>query len=183
MKNLLQPDLVLGKPVTDLSPEILSQHQIKGLILDVDETLVPKKSRQASDDLIAWLQEIRPIAKIWLVSNNFNKTRIERIANSLNLPYYLAAKKPSRKSLRQAATAMELPLNEIAMVGDRVFTDILAGNRLQLFTILVEPMVDPAFADHDYPIHRLEVQISQLLGVTFQDHHQTASPKTDQPLS
>lgn len=183
MKNLLQPNLVLGKPVTELTPEILKRHNIKGLILDVDETLVPKQTRQASDELMAWLQEIRTVTKIWLVSNNFNKNRIEGIANSLNLPYFLAAKKPSRKSLRQAAAAMELPLNEIAMVGDRVFTDVLAGNRLQLFTILVEPMVDPALADRDYPIHRLEVQISQLLGVTFQDDHQTSSPQADPPFS
>lgn len=183
MKNLLQPDLVLGKPITDLTPEILNSYNLKGLILDVDDTLVPKKSRQASEELMAWLQEIRPVTKIWLVSNNFNKTRIGGIANTLNLPYLLAAKKPSRKSLRQAAAAMELRFNEIAMVGDRVFTDVLAGNRLQLFTILVEPMFDPTLLHRDYPIHRLEVKISQLLGVTFPDHQQTSPPQTDQPFS
>ena len=37
---LLQPDLVLGGIITDLTPEILQANQIEGLILDVDETLV-----------------------------------------------------------------------------------------------------------------------------------------------
>lgn len=178
--DLLQPNLVLGKPVVYLSAEILQQYQLKGLILDVDETLVPLRSRRASDELIAWITEIREVAKIWLVSNNLSESRIGGIAESLNLPYILGARKPSRKSLRQAATGMQLPLNEIAMVGDRVFTDVLAGNRLQMFTILVEPMVDPAVVDRSYPLRRVEVQISRWLGVSLKDKQQR-SPQNNKP--
>mgnify|MGYP006267687383 FL=1 len=173
--NLLQPNLVLGKPVVHLSAKILKEHQLEGLILDVDETLVPLRSRQASDELIAWIGEIRQVAKIWLVSNNLSENRIGTIANSLNLPYIIGARKPSRKSLRQAAAGMGLPVHKIAMVGDRVFTDVLAGNRLQMFTILVEPMADPAIVDRSYPIRRLEVQISQWLGVNIQGKDQNFS--------
>jgi len=53
-------------------------------------------------------------------------TRIGGIAHSLNLPYILGAVKPRRK-LRQAVTAMNLPVEQVAMVGDRLFTDVLAG--------------------------------------------------------
>jgi len=180
--DLLQPSLVLGKPVIYLSVDILKQHQLQGLILDVDETLVPLKSRQASDELMNWVEEIRQVAKIWLVSNNLSENRIGGIAKSLELPYILGARKPSRKRLREAAAGMQLPVDQIAMVGDRVFTDVLAGNRLQMFTILVEPMVDPAVVDRSYPIRRIEVQISQWLGVSLKDKSQS-SPQANKPSS
>ncbi|MDJ0688379.1 MAG: YqeG family HAD IIIA-type phosphatase [Xenococcaceae cyanobacterium MO_188.B32] len=164
---LLQPDLILGDTITDLTAEILQQYQIKGLVLDVDETLVPLKEKEASEELKQWVAEIRKIAAIWLVSNNLSQTRIGNIAKSLHLPYIVGAKKPSRKKLRQAAEAMNLPVEQVAMVGDRLFTDVLAGNRLGMFTILVEPMVDPLIAARSYKIRNFEVWISQKLGVSL----------------
>ncbi len=163
--DLLKPSLVLGKPIIYLSPEILKKYNLEGLILDVDETLVPLRSHQASQELMAWMEQVRPIAKIWLVSNNLSENRIGNIAKSLDLPYIVGAGKPSRKSLRQAAAGMNLPVSKIAMVGDRLLTDVLAGNRIKMFTILVEPMADPAIVDRSYPIRRAEVQISQWLGI------------------
>ncbi|NJK40978.1 MAG: YqeG family HAD IIIA-type phosphatase [Acaryochloridaceae cyanobacterium SU_2_1] len=137
---LLQPDLVLADSVSKITPDLLAQYRLKGLILDVDDTLVSTTATDASPETILWLTEIRQIASISLVSNNFKRSRIERIANSLDVPYIFGAGKPSRRKLRQAVTVMGLPLEEVAMVGDRLFTDVLAGNRLGLFTILVEPL-------------------------------------------
>ena len=164
---LLQPDLILGNTITDLTAEILQQYQIKGLVLDVDETLVPLKEKEASEELKQWVAQIQKIATIWLVSNNLSQTRIGNIAKSLDLPYIVGAKKPSRKKLRQAAEAMNLPVEQVAMVGDRLFTDVLAGNRLGMFTILVEPMVDPLIAARSYTIRNFEVWVSQKLGVSL----------------
>lgn len=163
----LQPDLILGGPIVSLTPDILNHYQIKGLVLDVDETLVPLKATQASTELKEWVEKIRPVAALWLVSNNLSTNRIGGIAESLNLPYMLGAGKPSRRKLKKAADAMNLPVEQIAMVGDRLFTDVLAGNRLGMFTILVEPMLDPAVTVTSYPIRDLEVWVSQALGVTL----------------
>jgi HAD superfamily phosphatase (TIGR01668 family) len=63
---------------------------------------------------------------------------------------------------------MNLPVEQVAMVGDRLFTDVLAGNRLGMFTILVEPMADPALAVRSHPIRNFEVWLSELLGVSLQ---------------
>jgi HAD superfamily phosphatase (TIGR01668 family) len=57
----------------------------------------------------------------------------------------------------------------VAMVGDRLFTDVLAGNRLGMFTILVEPMVHPELSPKSHSLRNLEVWISEKLGVTL--HH------------
>lgn len=164
---LLQPDLVLGDTIINLTAEILQQYCIQGLVLDVDETLVPFREKEASDELKQWVTQIRQIVSIWLVSNNLSQIRIGNIARSLDLPYIVGAKKPSRKKLKQAAKEMNLPVKQVAMVGDRLFTDVLAGNRLGMFTILVEPMIDPAIAARSYTIRNLEVWISQQLGVTL----------------
>lgn len=167
MITLLQPNLILGGTIFDLTPQILQECEIKGLILDVDETLVPFKQRDASNDLQQWVAEIKRTTPIWLVSNNISQTRIANIANSVNLPFISAAQKPSRRGLRQAAQAMDLPVDKIAMVGDRLFTDVLAGNRLGMYTILVEPMIDPLVAVRSHPIRDFEIWLSQLLGVSL----------------
>ncbi len=164
---LLQPDLVLGGIVTKLTPEILAKNQIKGLILDVDETLVPIHETKITPELARWAEQMKQVAQIWLVSNNLSRNRIGTIAKNLDLPYFLGAKKPSRKKLQQAAAAMNLDSTDVAMVGDRLFTDIVAGNRLGMFTVLVDPMVDPAIAERAFPIRNFEVWLTQKLGISL----------------
>jgi len=167
MISLLQPNLVLGSTIFDLTPQALREHKINGLILDVDETLVPFRQKETSLELQQWIKEIKADIPIWLVSNNMSYSRIDNIANSIDLPFISAAKKPSRRKLKEAATAMNLPPEQIAMVGDRLFTDVLAGNRTGMFTILVEPMVDPLVAVRSHPIRDFEIWLSGLLGVSL----------------
>lgn len=165
---LIQPDLVLQGPILQLTPEILRQYGLKGLVLDVDDTLVPTHLSDVSPELLEWLAEIKQEVCLWLVSNNLSRTRIRRIAEALDLPYILGASKPSRRKLRQAVTAMQLPVQEVAMVGDRIFTDVLAGNRLGMFTILVEPMTTPTMAEvRGTPLRSFEIWLSQLLGASL----------------
>jgi hypothetical protein len=170
--KLLQPDLFLGNTILHLTPAILDRYQIQGLILDVDETLVPLKESVISNDLGDWVHQFKPEIPIWLVSNNLSDARIGGIAKSLGLPYLLGAGKPSRRKLRTAIREMDLPRERVAMVGERLFTDVLAGNRLGLFTILVEPMVDPAKV-RSYPIRNFEVWLSKKLGVSLAAPHRS----------
>lgn len=166
--NLVQPNLVLGGSVFILSPDLLHRHNLKGLILDVDDTLVPLRQAESDPDLTAWMASIKAVGEVWLVSNNVNSSRIKRIATDLGVPYLTSAGKPSRRKLKQALEAMDLPPEQVAMVGDRLFTDVLAGNRLGLFTILVDPM--PTL-DQNQPrfslLRALEVALLRALGISL----------------
>jgi uncharacterized protein len=164
---LLQPDLVLGSSVLDLTPEILARYKIEGLVLDVDDTIVPIGNALAQPELILWIQQTREIVPLWLVTNNPSQVRIGAIADSLSLPYFLSAAKPSRRKLRQAVEAMKIEPSRVAMVGDRVFTDVLAGNRMGMFTILIEPIICADSSVSFNLIRRIEFAIARLLGVSF----------------
>ncbi|KYC41506.1 hydrolase [Scytonema hofmannii PCC 7110] len=165
--NFLQPDLIVEGSVLNLTPDMIRKYDLKGLVLDVDETLVPIRVASASPELQQWVDRVRACAKLWLVSNNISDARIGGIARSLDLPYFTSAAKPSRRKLREALKAMNLPVNQVAMVGDRLFTDVLAGNRLGMFTILVEPIIHPETALRSRPIRNFEVWASEILGASI----------------
>jgi len=172
--TLLQPNLILGGPLILIKQTILNHYSLQGLILDVDETLVPWHHSDVSPELTEWITEIKKsTGSLWLVSNNLSEQRIGNIAKSLDLPYLLGAGKPSRRKLRLAIEQMNLPFSSVAMVGDRLFTDVLAGNRLGLFTILVEPMLGDSQTPKSWThvIRHLEICLSQKLGVSLTPKH------------
>lgn len=137
--KLIAPDLVLSAPIYTITPQLMETHGLRGLILDVDNTLIGDDEAYASEEIFCWVELMRSQYPIWLASNNFSDRRIQKVAESLNLPYRSRAGKPSRRVVRQVLEAMELPAAQVAMVGDRLFTDTIVGNRLGLFTILVQP--------------------------------------------
>ena len=171
--NLLQPDLVLSQSVVGITPDLIASKGLKGLILDVDETIVPVGRKQLDEEVQTWVSEIQKVVPLSLVSNNFGYERIQQIAASMvfenqPVPFVASAGKPSRRKLRAAAADMGLPFDQIAMVGDRLFTDVLAGNRVGLFTMLVKPMLEPNSKDPKNLLRNAEFWVSQRLGVTLQ---------------
>ncbi|MEM9137007.1 MAG: YqeG family HAD IIIA-type phosphatase [Cyanobacteria bacterium P01_F01_bin.42] len=165
--RLLEPDVNLPGAVTLLTPELLQEYQIQGLIFDVDDTLVSSRTREMSPEVCQWVQDLKSLVKVVLVSNNLKRARIRRIAKKLDVPYYFGARKPSRRSLKKALAVMDLQPQQAAMVGDRLFTDVIAGNRLGMVSILVEPVQLPTGEHKTSWLRSVEIWISQWLGASI----------------
>jgi HAD superfamily phosphatase (TIGR01668 family) len=78
--------------------------------------------------------------KLCIASNTHNPRRLREIASELGIPCMDRIAKPRRKGLRKAMAAMGSDQTTTALIGDQIFTDVLGGNRLSLYTILVKPM-------------------------------------------
>ncbi|MCS6959452.1 MAG: YqeG family HAD IIIA-type phosphatase [Pseudanabaenaceae cyanobacterium SKYGB_i_bin29] len=137
--QLLVPKLVVKQPIWLLDVNSLQQKGIKGMVLDVDNTLLGNREVEVSPAVRHWVKQVRQQMPLWLVSNNCWHKRIKTIADSLELPFYASAAKPSRRCVKKAIVAMGLEPAQVAMVGDRLLTDILVGNRLGMYTILIQP--------------------------------------------
>jgi uncharacterized protein len=164
--TLLEPKLILRGCILELLPSMLERQGLKGLVLDVDDTLVSTRTARVSPDVKVWMAEICQVVQVVLVSNNLNRIRIHRIAKELNTPYLFGAGKPSRRKVRQAVQQMNLPFHQVGMVGDRLFTDVIVGNRLGMFTVLVEPMWHGNRKSQYRCIRQFEIWLSHQLGAT-----------------
>ncbi|MDD3365528.1 MAG: YqeG family HAD IIIA-type phosphatase, partial [Syntrophomonas sp.] len=82
--------------------------------------------------------------KACILSNN-GEQRIKKVADRLGIPFIYRAGKPRRGAFHRAVALMGVSVDEAAVVGDQIFTDILGGNRAGLFTILVKPLARREF--------------------------------------
>ena len=135
----IYPDLYL-ESITNINPELLKKNNIRGLILDVDNTLIDYY-KNLIDDAEMWCAKLKEEGiKCIIVSNSNKKEKIENVAKALDIPYIMFAKKPLKGGFLKAAEKMNLEPNEIASVGDQIFTDVIGANRCNMFSILVKPV-------------------------------------------
>ena len=167
LPQLLQPNLVAPGTLAELPLHQLLAQGIRALVLDVDRTLLPRRGSELPPAVEAWLRRAQQTLPLHLFSNNPSRSRIGAVADQLGVSYTTSAGKPRRGPLRRVIEQLDLPHSQVAIVGDRVFTDVLAGNRLGLYTVLVKPVNpegEPCPHDH---WQRLEVQLARLAGATL----------------
>jgi len=138
------PALALEK-VQDITPEILDKYNIKGIILDIDNTLVPQYTKEPDEQCIKWIENIRKAGYKLCIVSNASQSRVDRFNNKLSLKTIHRAFKPSVKSFNKGAELMGLKNENVAVVGDQIFTDIYGGNKAGMFTILVKPLKKKEF--------------------------------------
>ena len=111
---------------------------IKALILDVDGTLISGNKPVVSTNIKNWIDNTKKYFYTYLFSNNPSKNRIKLIADELDLEFTYSGGKPRKRKIKKILDKITYSSNEVAIIGDRVFTDILVGNRLGMYTILVD---------------------------------------------
>ncbi|MGD0153624.1 MAG: YqeG family HAD IIIA-type phosphatase [Thermacetogeniaceae bacterium] len=142
--DLLRPAYAYGSLLEVPLPE-LSGLGIRGIIIDIDNTLTEWRSPLLSDVAAIWLaQAAQEGIRVCLVSNN-SPRRAREVADKAGIPFVARAQKPRRHSFRRAMEIMETTAGQTAVIGDQLFTDILGGNRMGLLTILVTPISSREF--------------------------------------
>lgn len=137
----LYPNIYLNK-VEDITIEILIKNKIKLLILDVDNTLIDYY-KNLSENIINWAKEMKGQGiKLYILSNTNNEEKVKTVAKKLDIEYKHFAMKPLKRGFKYVQKETNIKPENIAVVGDQIFTDVLGGNRSKMFTILVDPIDD-----------------------------------------
>ncbi len=128
------------RSVFHITPEFLKDKGIKGIITDLDNTLVEWDRPDATPMLIEWFKGMKEAGiQVTIVSNN-NEMRVQSFADPLGIPFIFKARKPLGKAFRQALQIMSVKKAEVVVIGDQLLTDVFGGNRQKLHTILVIPV-------------------------------------------
>ncbi len=128
------------KSIYNIDLQALKDVGITTVITDLDNTLVEADSPEYTPKLIKWLDDLQEIGfKVIIVSNN-NKTRVSEFAEPLTVPYIHQAKKPIKTAFKKALKILNSSVKETVVIGDQILTDVLGGNRMGLYTILVVPI-------------------------------------------
>lgn len=118
----------------------LARRGIKGLLLDLDNTLLERRSEGFEPAIIHWVATAKSQGFDLCLVTNAPPARTARMAELLGVSGVPRSNKPLTGGLRRGLALLGLRPDQAAMVGDQVFTDVWAGNRLGMYTILVRPM-------------------------------------------
>ena len=126
----------------EASAEFLNEIGVKGIVLDVDNTLEPYENPTPGDHVRAWLFELREKGIAAAIVSNNGAERINLFNSELGLPVYYKAKKPFKKNVLNAMRDMGTGKENTILMGDQVFTDVWAAHNTGIRAILVPPIND-----------------------------------------
>ena len=135
----LYPKLYLNN-VKEINISTLKKYNLKGLILDIDNTLIDY-NKNLLEGAEKWAENLKQQGiKLCILSNSNHKNKVENVAKKLNIPYIYFAQKPLKKGFNKAKEILKLEPNEIGVVGDQILTDVVGANKSNMFPILVKPI-------------------------------------------
>ncbi len=136
---MLRPDLYYSS-VQSIDLADLWGRGVRHLLVDLDNTLLPRDTNVVSDEARSWVYRVvQEGFSVCLVSNNWHE-RVSRVARELGLSLVPRALKPLPFAFRRGMRLLGAKPRSTAVVGDQVFTDILGGNLCGLTTVLVVPL-------------------------------------------
>lgn len=128
------------RKASNITPQKLRELGIKGLILDLDNTLTTHDNPVPADGILEWLDCMKKNnIRLMIVSNN-HPPRVKPFADMLGLDFVSEGRKPLTKGFREASQKMNLPKNQLAAVGDQIYTDVLGANLYGIKMLYVQPI-------------------------------------------
>lgn len=119
---------------------MLATWGVRGLVLDLDNTLVPWNTSEVSPAVKAWVTNLRAASMTACVLTNNYTRRASNVAEQLDIPIIKVAFKPSPAAFRSALRVLGVMPSQAAVVGDQLFTDVLGGKLVGMRAILVNPL-------------------------------------------
>jgi hypothetical protein len=128
------------RSVCDITPSLLQEMNVQGLLLDIDNTLTTHNNPVPAQGVEAWVACMKASGiRLRLVSNN-HAPRVEPFSALLAVPCICEGRKPLCDGFRRAQEDMKLEKSQLCVVGDQIFTDILGANCFGVKSIYVPPM-------------------------------------------
>lgn len=128
------------RAITDVDVDELAASGVRCVLFDRDNTVVPRDTGVAPADVMDWICRVREAGiALCMVSNNFHSQQVEASAAELGCAVVHHAMKPAPFAVRRALALVGVDASEAVLIGDQVFTDVMAGNLAGVRTILVEP--------------------------------------------
>ena len=136
---LFKPTYVFND-ITEITADFLYKNDIKGLLLDLDNTLTTHNNPIPPQTSLDWLESMRQAGiKMMIVSNN-KAQRVTPFAEALGLHFVPNGKKPLTFGYTQAIKELRLDKKNVAAVGDQIFTDIMGSNLKGIRSVFVFPI-------------------------------------------
>ena len=130
------------KTFNEASADFLTSIGVKGIVLDVDNTLEPYENPLPGEHVKEWLAELKEQGISAAIVSNNGGERINLFNSELGLPAYYKAKKPFKKNVLNAMKDMGTDKSNTILMGDQVFTDVWAAHNTGIRAILVPPIKD-----------------------------------------
>ncbi len=127
------------KSIFDINYDKLKELNIKVLIFDSDNTIITYDEELPSDKVVNLIKKLSKDFKIFIASNN-QMLRVKKIGDYLGVHGFYSVVKPTLKIRRLLIDKCVKKFDEVAIIGDQIITDIFMGNRLNMLTILVDPL-------------------------------------------
>ncbi|MCM1325000.1 MAG: YqeG family HAD IIIA-type phosphatase [Bacteroidales bacterium] len=153
----------------DIAYEALYEKGYRGIIFDIDNTLVPHGA-PADDRAVALFARLRDIGfKTLLLSNN-KEPRVQSFSEQVGSPYIYKAGKPDSRGYLKAMEIMGTNPGTTVFVGDQLFTDVWGAKKTGIVTYLTKPI---------HPKEEIQIVLKRYLEkiVLYSYHKQAAKQK------
>ena len=128
---------IITESITDLTPELLQKHNIRLLMLDFDNTIVPYTTDTPTEQMSQWLKAMAASGVQICIVSNSKRDRVPAFCKVYGLDCITHAKKPGGKGIRECLKKYDIPAEQAALAGDQIYTDTLGANCAGVRSILV----------------------------------------------
>ena len=127
------------KDIYHIKYNLLKKKNIEVIIFDIDNTLLKVDELVPSKKLVDFIENLKKDFKIIIASNN-TKKRVQLVGDKLKCDYLYSMMKPTKKIKKFLIKKGYHDMKKVMIIGDQIVTDILMGNRLGIYTVMVDPI-------------------------------------------